>query len=74
MTRTGQAWAKWKALARRAAVAQSNVLLWLLYYVMVVPLALLRRPFDGRRESSQPSWRERPASDADRLATARRQF
>ena len=67
-------WQRWKALARRAAVVQSNVLLWLMYYVFVTPLGAIRLLFAGRARLDQPAWRERPVPPEDRATLARRQF
>ena len=55
---------------------QSNVLLWVLYYVAFVPLALVRRPFDdplNAKASAAPRWRSRSPGPQDPSA-ARRQF
>jgi hypothetical protein len=74
-TRRHSAWARWKALAVRAAEVQSNVLLFVLYVVLFVPLALLRRPFGdplGLR-GPRPGWRPRPKLDPS-VEAARRQF
>jgi hypothetical protein len=61
-------------LARAAAAVQSNVLLWLAYMLLWVPLGLVRRLFtDPLQRHAAPQWRERPASAAD-LPAARRQF
>jgi hypothetical protein len=69
-------WARWRALAHRAAEVQSHVLMWLLYWIAFVPIALIQRrtsdPLDLRR-SDAPVWREREPLDAD-LPRARRQF
>lgn len=61
-------------LARTAAAVQSNVLLWLVYFVMWVPLGAVRRLFaDPLRRHAPPAWHERPSVAAD-LQAARRQF
>jgi hypothetical protein len=66
--------ARWMQLARSAALVQSNVLLWLFYVVLWVPLGLTRRLFaDPLARHAPPAWRERPASSHD-LASVRRQF
>ena len=65
-------WVRWKALARRAAYVQSNVILLLLYVVVFVPLALLRRPFAEPIGHDHGLWRERPPTPRD-VASARRQ-
>ena len=65
-------WSRWKTLAHRAARVQSNIILTVLYFVVLVPLALLRRPFANPLAGS-PVWRERPSVPHD-LVSARRQF
>jgi hypothetical protein len=66
--------ARWKGLARSAARVQSNVLLWIFYVVLWVPLGLLRALFpDPLDRRGEPAWRERPASPHD-VEWARRQF
>jgi hypothetical protein len=67
-------WQRWKALARRAAAVQSHIILALLYVLIFVPLAMLRRPFGdplGRRRRA--GWQP-PASATTDVASARRQF
>jgi len=51
---------------------QSHVLLFLLYFIMLLPVALVRRWF-MRQPAAAPRWRamERPAED---LVSARNQF
>jgi len=69
-------WGRWKAIARGAAAVQSNVVLWLLYYLLFLPIALLQRPFTeplGPRTMGPPAWREREDGPQDETA-ARRQF
>jgi hypothetical protein len=65
-------WTRWKAFAHRAARIQSNVILTILYFIVLLPLALLRRPFANPLAASR-IWHERPPADHD-LAVARRQF
>ena len=67
------AWARWKEFAARAAAVQSNALLWVLYFLLLVPLALIRRPFAGPLDGGRPGWRVRP-TDPPSLEAARRQF
>ena len=72
------AWDRWKRFAQRAAEAQAHVLFFLLYFLAIVPMGLLRL---GRAndESSRrppgdgPRWRDRESSATD-LTSARRQF
>jgi hypothetical protein len=65
-------WTRWKALARRAAEFQSNVLLFILYFILFVPIAMVRRlgstPF-GSQSGWEPHVDPPPTLDA-----ARRQF
>jgi hypothetical protein len=63
-------WARWKRLAHHAAVVQSAILLTLLYWVVVVPIGLVRR---GRRRPGEPQWQSR-TSGTRSLDDARRQF
>jgi hypothetical protein len=66
------AWARWKALAKRAAEFQSNVLLFILYFVLFVPIALVRR-IGSKPFGSEAGWQ--PHADApSTLDAARRQF
>ena len=75
MPRRSTVWEQWKRIARRAAAFQSNVLLWVLYYVVFCPVALVRRPFTDTLQlrTGGPAWRERAATGTG-LETARRQF
>ena len=69
-------WARWKRVAHRAAQVQSNVLLFILYFLVFLPIALLRAPFSdpvGIKRSRSTGWRRRPARKAD-LESAQRQF
>lgn len=66
---------RWRRFAQRAAQAQSTAVLWLLYYVIFVPIALgrpsrWRRPRPGH---AAPAWQPRTTRTAD-LPSARRQF
>jgi hypothetical protein len=69
------AWARWKAFARRAAETQSAVVLWLLYYAVVVPIAFCRPSARRRwrRGAGDPSWHVRTTATPD-MTSARRQF
>lgn len=65
-------WTRWKGVAERAAEVQSNVLLFLLYFLVFLPIALVRR-LGAERFGSRTGWQphaDRPPS----LAAARRQF
>jgi len=66
-------WARWKAFARTAARVQSNIILTILYFLVFLPLALVRRPFADPLDSGNRAWRVREPSARD-LPSARRQF
>jgi len=70
-------WSRWKRFAQRAGEVQANALFFLLYFIVLVPLAwasprnpLFRR--SGARRQG-PSWRPRAATKTD-LPSVRRQF
>jgi hypothetical protein len=65
-------WQRWKRLAHRAAEIQSLIVLALLYWIVVVPVGLVRRP--GRRPAGRAEWKTRPPIGAVPLEDARRQF
>ena len=68
-------WSRWRALAHRAAQVQANVVFFLLYYVAIVPMGLLRLggPSALKRPRGVPSWSRRNTTATD-LHSARRQF
>ena len=69
-----KAWQRWRRFAHRAAVVQSHVLLFLLYVLVVVPVASVGKLFGtGRAVLRSAGWREieRPPDDLD---SAHRQF
>jgi hypothetical protein len=68
-------WSRWKAFALRAAQVQCAILLWLLYWMLLVPMAWLRpRARSGWRGGlPAPTWQRRLTHSAD-LPSARRQF
>lgn len=70
-----KAWRRWKAFASRAAQAQSAVVLSVLYYTLLVPLAYLRprSRAEWRSAGRPPAWMPRSTKTAD-LPAARRQF
>jgi hypothetical protein len=72
---TQRAWNRWKRIAAAAARGQGNVLFFLLYFVAIAPMGLLRlgRSSDDNRPGAAPQWREHHATP-DTLDTARRQF
>ena len=66
-------WARWKTLALHAARLQSNIILTALYFLVFVPLALLRRPFTEPLGKDPGRWRERSPAARD-IASTRRQY
>ena len=64
-------WSRWKRIAHRAAEVQSLVVLALLYWIVVVPVGLLRRI--GGRPAGRPEWKTRPATGPVPIEDARRQ-
>jgi hypothetical protein len=67
-----QLWRRWRRFAHRAAEVQSHVLLFLLYFLMLVPAAALAR-LGARPRDSGPRWTAVPAQPDD-LTSARNQF
>ncbi|HYT75803.1 MAG TPA: hypothetical protein VEL79_13695 [Vicinamibacterales bacterium] len=65
-------WQRWKRFAHRAAEIQSFVVLTLLYWIVVVPIGLIRRL--GRRSAGRPDWKVRSESPPIAIEDARRQF
>jgi hypothetical protein len=68
-------WARWKALAHRAAEVQASVVFFLLYYLAIVPMGLLRLggPSALKRSNATPVWTPHDRSVAD-LRSSRRQY
>jgi hypothetical protein len=69
---SGRLWTKWKRIAHRAAEIQSQIVLTALYWIIVVPIGLVR--FKRRPTNQQPGWIERAPADKVTLEDARRQF
>ena len=71
-----RAWARWMAIARRAAEIQAHVLFFLLYVLAIVPLGILhpgsRRTLTGR-VGTEPEWTARESHPVD-LAGSRHQY
>jgi hypothetical protein len=65
-------WRRWKRFAHRAAEIQSLVILTVLYWIVVVPIGLLRRPW--RTRAGPPRWTTRPPTGMVGIDEARRQF
>jgi len=65
-------WSRWKAFAHRAARVQSNIILTILYFLVLLPLALVRRLF-ANPLAEAGIWHQRPPATHD-LSVARRQF
>jgi hypothetical protein len=72
----GRVWAKWKALAQRIGDFQARVILTILYFLILGPLALLYRVFRDPlrlKRAGTSGWLARPQA-ADSLEAAGRQF
>ena len=69
-------WQRWKVIAEKIGTFQAKVLLGLLYFVLIGPVALVRRlvadPLGLRREARQTYWIPRPTAEAT-LDRARKQ-
>lgn len=70
-------WEAWKRLARRVGNLQVRVLLFVFYFVVLAPFALIVRwasdPMAIKPGSSR-GWRDRPAPQEPAFDQARRQF
>ncbi len=70
-------WAKWKAFGHMVANFQSRVLLFVFYFIVLGPFALVMRVFSDPlhlRPSAGTRWLERAAPGQDMSQLARRQF
>jgi len=65
-------WTFWRRFAHRAAVVQSNVVLFLLYFAFVLPVSLVIR-CTTRRQRTASGWRALPTVP-DELKAAQQQF
>lgn len=70
-------WARWKVLAQRIGDFQARVILTVVYFLVLGPMALLLRVFRdplSLKPPSRPStWTPKPVQP-ESLETARRQF
>jgi len=64
------AWQRWRRFAHKAAEVQSNVLLFLMFYLFVVPVSAMLRL---RRAHAERGWRPLPEREPA-LDEARSQF
>ena len=71
-----RAWERWKVIAQKIGDFQARLILGLLYFGLVGPIALLRRlaadPLGLRRERRGSYWISRPVADVT-IDVARRQ-
>ena len=69
-------WARWEPIARAIGNAQAHLLLYVIYFVVVSPIALVMRVARGRfgevPTGARGFWTSRPPSDHS-LTDARRQ-
>lgn len=77
MTSRQTLWSRWKRFAQRAAEVQANVVFFVLYFLAIVPMALLRLggtpDFKRRAGREAPRWHPHDPAAAD-LRTSHRQF
>lgn len=70
-------WARWKAIAYVIGNFQARVLLWVFYFAVMPPFALIvklfKDPLGLRAPRVHSSWIERPAPDVPSQA-GRRQY
>jgi len=70
-------WSRWKAFGHALAAIQARILLFLFYFVILGPFALVMRVFADplrlRRDGST-HWLERATAKEDFTGLARRQF
>jgi hypothetical protein len=69
-------WTRWKRLAHRAAEFQANALFFVLYFIAILPMRLLRLGADEGGAANQrghPRWIRREPASSD-LESVRRQF
>jgi hypothetical protein len=70
-------WSRWKAFGHALATIQSRILLFVFYFVILGPFALVMRAFAdplGLRRGDSTHWLERAATKEDFTELARRQF
>ena len=69
-------WAWWEPIARAIGNAQARLLLYVIYFVVMSPIALVMRlgrgRFGGTRADAASFWTSRPTSDHS-MTDARRQ-
>ena len=65
-------WTRWRRLAHKAAVVQSNIVLFAVYFAIVVPVAFVRR-VSSKPRRTPPGWQPVPASPDER-SSAHQQF
>ena len=65
-------WTAWRRFAHRAAVVQSNVVLFVLYFAFVLPVSLVIRRTTTRRRAAS-GWRALPTVP-DEFNAAHQQF
>jgi hypothetical protein len=69
-------WERWKAIAHAIGTVQARIVLSLLYFLVLGPMALVRRlladPLDLRPRARPSHWTPRPPADVS-LGRARRQ-
>jgi hypothetical protein len=65
-------WTSWRRFAHRAAIVQSNMVLFVLYFAAVLPVSVVIRLTATRRRAAS-GWHALPTSP-DELKAAHQQF
>ena len=71
------AWTKWKAFGHKVAMFQSRAMLFVFYFLILGPFALLMKAFSDPlelRAGKARGWLERAAPTHEAAVLARRQF
>lgn len=77
MARPSALWSRWKTLARKAGTFQSKTLLWLFYFLVIPPFAVVIKIFSDplRLKNSPPvKWHPKEAEQENLLKESQRQF
>lgn len=70
-------WDRWKAVGRRLGDLQARLLLFLFYFLVLAPFAILLRIFSdplGLKRTTPLGWRLKVPSRGDLFVVSRRQF
>jgi hypothetical protein len=70
----GTSWHRWQRFAHRATEVQSRLVLFLLYFAFVTPMALVMRIVAARRRSATSGTWQSVQSAPESLESAKNQF